>query len=121
MIVKLGLSGSQTDLDKRSLTFPTTESLNSNSTSRSVDNTLHIDLVPTKKIFNLQYDIVTKDYFETTLTGLYEDQGTGNGNLIYTRELESYEVYMPPISHGAILPRDDEFYYGVNIVLEQIW
>jgi len=120
MIIKLGLLASQIDLDKRSLTLDGVDSLDNNSSSRSVDNTLHVDFTPIKKSFGLSYDIVTKDYYETTLIGLYDVQGTGNGNLVYTKGSDSWEVYMSPLSHGAILAKDEEFYYGVNITLEEI-
>ncbi len=124
MIIKLGLTGNLQDVPQDSLTFSSISQRDPNRQSRSVDNTLHIDYRPKKEIFRLSYKVISETNFKL-LEAIEELQAANLAALEFQIDdqlgaLTTYSVYMPPLSHGAII-RDagKRYYYKVNIILEE--
>ncbi len=124
MVIKLGLTGSLQDVPQESMIFSAIGIRDPNKKSRSVDNTLHVDYRPEKKIFRLSYKVITEANFKT-LVAIEDLQATNLAALEFQIDdqlgaLTTYSVYMNPLSHGAII-RDTtpRYYYNVIVELEE--
>ncbi len=122
MIIRLGITGQMIDLEKKSLSLPSTELIDSSAVSLSANKTRHKDYAPVKQIKTLSYEIVSKEYYDTR-QGLYNLQLSSLEDLTYEIEeasgLKSYKVQMNPVSHGMDLGVRP-FYQNINIELHEV-
>lgn len=122
MIIKLGLSGSEIDLEQDSLTLSSVELQETSSSTRSADRTLHTDYTPVKRIFTLNYEVVCKSCYDS-LQAIYDSQISSLQDLNYILDegagLSTYKVRMQPVSKGADM-RDKRYYRDIQIILEEI-
>ena len=115
--MKLGIVGKMHDIPEKSLTLSSVERLTNNATSRSVNNTLHVDIFPTKQIYTLNYDVISKeidDFYNT----IYNFQASGEGELQFIKDGKTIRVYMPLPSLGEDLK--GEYNYGYTVELQEI-
>ena len=121
MTIQLGLSGFETDIEQKSLTLDSVDVSDESYKQKSSNGTLHIDYLPTKRTFSLSYEVITKENFQVW-EDYYNLQVSSLQPLSFKLEeadgVNTYSVYLPPISRGADT-RDKPFYYGISITLEQ--
>jgi len=122
MIIKLGLNGQEQDLLQDSLTLRSVDLDNTSSSTRSANQTLHIDYLPIKRTFSLNYSIISKGNYDNLLS-IYDLQVSNLQNLNYiiqeTSGVKTFQVQMEPVSRGADM-RDKDFYYDVSIRLTEV-
>ena len=122
MIIKLGVAGSEVSLVQESLILSSVTLNESSSVSLSANSTRHKDYKPVKRVFSLNYAIISKANYEA-LNDIYETQVSNLKNLNYiiteSDGLKTYQVQMEPVSRGGDL-RDRPFYSEITVELYEV-
>ena len=122
-ILKLGLPGSE-------ITLPTESRINDGgqdtlktNTGDSASGNLHVDIIATKRNFNISWGVMSERDYMITLNVIYMYQLAGNKlNFIYTNQsgAETHTtVFMQPPSRGALIQRDVYYDNGVTLSLQE--
>lgn len=121
MTIQLGLSGLEADLLQDSLIVSSMGVQDNSYRQRSSNATLHVDYLPTKKVFTLTYSVISKQDWQT-FVDIYDLQVSSLQPLSFKIEestgVTTYSVDMPPISRGEDM-RDKPYYYGMTITLSE--
>ncbi|MCP4255130.1 MAG: hypothetical protein GY775_17335 [Candidatus Scalindua sp.] len=122
MTIKIGLKGSEQDIEQSSLTLGEVSISNFSKKSRSADNTLHVDCLPEKSTRTLSYGVLKKSTYDwwVAMKTLQSSNISPLSYIVGSAELRTYSVFLASIPHGSTLRSDTEYYYGVNIRLEEI-
>ncbi len=122
MTIKIGLSGSEQDVEQSSLTLAGSTVSNFSKKSRSANNTLHVDCLSEKETFRLRYAAVTKTTYDwwVAMKNLQAANISPLSYIVGASQLNTYNVFLQTIPRGNTLRSDKEYYYDVNIVLEEI-
>ncbi len=123
MTIKIGQQGKEQDIPQESLTLSGISVSNFSKKSRSANNTLHVDLLPEKEGQKIKYDVISKvnyNWWKSMRTLQASDLSSSLSYIVGGSELSTYKVYLNPIPHGSTLRSDEEYYYNVNIILDEI-
>lgn len=122
--LKLGLSGSETELPEGSRIFSNESNELLKIEDRSVDGTLHTDFVAYKRTFAITWDVYTEET-KLILEGHIKSQITNGSYLSFIKTDQSGTPETIVVSaelgdQGALVPKDVFYNYSTTITLREV-